>query len=167
MRAPSVICTCLAISISTPVAAQHIDSLPIGARVRVVRVAPVYTAVTGSVVSRDSVGALVLNNEADGFEVRIERNEIRRVLLAGDRRTAGQAFGRGALRGALAGGAVAAVLLTAGVLSDARRPCSDCWISNTAGAAIVSVPIIVVTPLIGGLVGLGFRDRWHEVDVRR
>ena len=148
----------------TPLAAQRIDSLAVGAIVRVKLALPLLDMVRGKLLARDSTGLLTLESTADGTPVTIGRREILSLEVQGPTRTAGQAFGHGAKWGALTGLGISVVLVAVGAIADVRHPCEDiCIISNTAAAGIVSVPIMILTPLIGGLIGLSSRERWTRV----
>ena len=147
----------------TPLAAQRIDSLAVGAIVRVKLALPLLDMVRGKFLGRDSTGLLTVESSADRVLVTIGLREIRSLEVQGDTRTAGQAFGRGALWGVVAGVGIAAVLIIPTAVHESSHPCYDCWLSSTAGAALLSVPIVVVSPLIGGLIGLSSRERWTRV----
>jgi hypothetical protein len=146
--------------------AQRADSLTVGATIRVTRNGPAWNALHGEFVSRDSAGAVLIRDGADGVLLSIARSEIRQLDFAGVRRSGGQAFGRGAAWGALTGLGIAAGVIAFAAIHEADHPCIDCWLGETAGAAIVSVPVVVLSPLIGGLVGLAFRERWTKVELR-
>jgi hypothetical protein len=150
----------------TDLSAQRVDSLMAGATIRITRSGPAWNALRGEFISRDSAGAVLIRDGADGVLLSIARSEIRQVDIAGVSRSGGQAFGRGAAWGALTGLGIAAGLIAFAAVHEADYPCIDCWIGETAGAAIVSVPVVVLSPLIGGLVGLAFRERWTKVELR-
>ena len=148
----------------SPLAAQRIDSLAVGAIVRVKLTLPLSDVVRGRFLARDSTGLLTVESSVDGSSIGIPLREIRRLEVQGSRRTAGQAFGHGAKWGALTGLGISVVLVAVGVVTDVKNPCEDiCIISNTAAAGIVSVPIMILSPLIGGLIGLSSRERWTRV----
>ena len=151
----------------TPLAAQRIDSLAVGALVRVKLALPLSDVVRGKFLGRDSTGLLIVESSADRVPVTIALCEIRSLEVQGDARTAGQAFGRGAVWGVVAGVGIAAVLIIPTAVHESRHPCYECWLSSTAGAALLSVPLVVLSPLVGGLIGLSSRDRWVDVPIRR
>lgn len=151
-----------ALTWSADAAAQQADRLPVGARVRVHQLNGPSRTVTGTLVRADSSGLTVA--ATDGPLARtIVAAEVARLEQHVSTRSAGAAFGRGAGRGALVGLALSAVLLGAALVEEQRHPCSDCMINAPVAAGIVAVPLSVGSTLIGGLVGLGKRERWVRV----
>jgi hypothetical protein len=90
----------------------------------------------------------------------VPRSEVARLEQSRGQRSVGTAFWRGAGRGALVGVGVSAALLGVAALSEARDPCSDCFVNAPLAAAIVGVPFTALTTVVGGVVGLRFRERW-------
>jgi hypothetical protein len=142
-------------------AAQRADSLPVGARVRVHRQGVPQRVVSGLLLRSDSTGlTLAAANSAPPWS--IAATEVVRLERHAGRRSAAGAFGRGAGRGALVGLALSAVLLGAVLVEEQRNP-SDSFISAPVAAGIVAVPLTAGSILIGGVIGLGRRDRWTRV----
>ena len=148
----------------TPLAAQRIDSLAAGAIVRVKLTSPRSDVVRGKYLARDSAGVLTIASDPGGTPVTVGLREIDNLEMRETDRTAGQAFGRGAAWGALTGLEISVALVVAGVIFDAKHPCDDfCFISNTAAGAVLSVPVMILSPVVGGLIGMSFRERWIRV----
>ena len=148
---------------NTPLAAQRVDSLAVGAIVRVKLSLPRSEVVRGKYLARDSTGMLTISSAPDGTPVTVGLREIDNLEMRGSDRSAGQAFGRGAAWGALTGLELSVALLAFAAISDSNHPCDGCFLNNTAAAAIGSVPIMLFSPLVGGLIGLSFRERWIRV----
>lgn len=144
------------------VAAQRADSLPIGARVRVHRHDAPPRIVSGVLLGVDSTGLTLA--AAHGAPPRtVAAADVARLERHAGRRPTAAAFGRGAARGALVGLALSAVLLGAALVDEQRNPCGDCFINAPVAAGIVAVPLTAGSTLIGGVIGLGRRDRWVRV----
>ncbi len=145
--------------------AQRVDSLTAGARIRVQRVAPAWTSVRGTYVSRDSLSFVLDPQDRSGVLDSIPMPEVAAVEISVLHRTAGQAFGRGAARGALAGIGVGAVLMTLATIADARED-GDSYIPARAVAGVFAVLLTGVTTLVGGAIGSTLRDEWKPVSFR-
>lgn len=59
---------------------------------------------------------------------------------------------------------MSAVMFGAAVVSDSHSKCYDCMISGKAAAVVLAVPLIASTSLVGGFIGLNFRDRWSRIN---
>jgi len=143
--------------------AQRIDSLPAGARVRVVLRPAGRGVVAATYLRADSAGLVVA--PAGGAAATYAWHDVRRVERHAERLTAGEAFGRGAQRGARIGAYLSAAALVVAVYSDVRRPC-HCGLSTTAAVATVGTLYTGLFALAGGALGLGQRDRWVPVQLR-
>jgi hypothetical protein len=162
---PSTALAAAALLLAPAITAQQLDSLTVGARIRVQRIAPVWTVVRGTYVTRDSI-SFALDERGEAYSrLSVPVLEVRAVEMVVRRRTAGQAFGRGAGFGAVAGASVSAVLMVIAVRSDARST-GDEWISSSAVAGVFSVLLTGVTTLVGGGLGMLDRDIWKPVPFR-
>lgn len=155
-----------AVVCALPLAAQRVDSLTVGAKIRVQRAAPVWTVVRGTYVTRDSVSFVLDESTGSGVRTSIPMLDVQSVEMSVSQRTSGEAFGRGASRGALVGIGASAILMTLATISDARDGNSDTWISGRALAGVFSVLLTGVTTLVGGGIGLADRDTWSPVPFR-
>jgi len=142
--------------------AQQADQLSVGARVRVHRLNGQPRIVTGVLVRADSVGVTIAAPD-DSSPQLITAADVARLEQHVGTRSPGAALGRGAGRGALAGLALSAVLMGAALVTEQRDPCRDCMITSPVAAGIVAVPLTAASALIGGLVGIGTRERWARV----
>ena len=150
------------LTVSGNAAAQRADSLLVGARVRVHRHSAPPRVVSGVLLGADSTGLTLA--AANGAPPRtVAAAEVARLERHAGRRSAGAAFGRGAGRGALVGLALSAVLMGAALVEERRNPCHDCFINGPMAAGIVAVPLTAGSTLLGGVIGLGRRDRWTRV----
>jgi hypothetical protein len=153
-----------AVVCALPLVAQRADSLTVGAKIRVQRAAPVWTMVRGTYVTRDSVSFVLDESDGSGVRTNIPMIEVKSVEMSVRQRTSGEAFKRGAGRGALVGIGVGAILMTLATISDARD--NDSYIPARAVASVFSVLLTGVTTLVGGGIGLAARDQWREVPFR-
>lgn len=148
-----------------PTVAHALDSLPTGTPVRVYVQNPSTNRVDGRLV-RYEHGDLSIN-PADSMArvVRWNINDVKEVYALG-RRSDGWAFGHGAGVGALTGlgigVGVTAILLIA---TDNSRGCSVICIPPAAASAVLTIPFTAVATLIGGFIGLGYRDKWRSVPI--
>ena len=144
-----------------PVGAQRADALVAGARVRVRPSHAPPSRVVGTVVRSDS--AMLVVQPSDGAPpLAFVWRDVREVAVSTERRTWPEAFGRGALRGALVGGAVGLVATGAMAVYEYRNPC-DCFIPGTVVVGAYSVAFTAVTALVGGAIGVTRRDVWRRV----
>lgn len=151
-----------ALTVTSESAAQRANQLPVGARVRVRQGIEPSRTVTGVLVRADSLGLTVAPR--DGAPARtIPAAEITRLERYLGTRSTGAAFGRGAARGALVGVSLSAMLMGLALVHEQRDRCGDCMITAPMAAAIVAVPLTVGSSVLGGLFGLGFRERWARV----
>ena len=155
-----------AVVCALPLVAQRADSLTVGAKIRVQRAAPVWTMVRGTYVTRDSVSFVLDEGDSSGVRTNIPMIEVKSVEMSVRQRTSGEAFKRGAGRGALVGIGAGAILMTLATIADAREANSDSFISARAVAGVFSVLLTGVTTLVGGGIGLAARDQWREVPFR-
>lgn len=142
-----------------PLAAQRLDSLVSGARVRVTRQAPA-RSVVGTVLHADSV-ELVVAPKRGGSTLTMRISEVQRVEVSLGSRPRAAAFRHGAGVGFLVGAGVGAVATSLAIRSDRRSKC-DCMISGTAVVGVLSVAFTGVTTLLGGALGVAGRERWHK-----
>jgi hypothetical protein len=140
--------------------AQRADTLTAGARIRI------HTgrrnAHEATYVRADSGGLVAVVHP--GTPATHAWAGVRRVERYAGPLSPGEAFGRGARRGAVVGGVLTVAAVAVAAYSDLRRPC-DCGISTTAVVASVGSLYAGVFAGVGGLVGLAYRDRWQPVRV--
>ena len=146
-----------------PTVAHALDSLPTGTPVRVYVQNPSSYRVDGRLLRYDRGHLLINPTDSLARTINWNINDVRSVDALG-RRSDGWAFGHGAGVGALVGLSIG-VIATAVVSSTSSGSCSDCFISPAAVATILTVPFTVVTTVVGGFVGLGFRDKWRTVPI--
>ena len=149
----------LALAAPAPLAAQHLDSLQAGARVRLMRRAP-QLHVVGTLVRADSV--VVVMPQAGGEPAVVVRDESVTVDLSRGPGNRHDGFSRGAKTGAAVGLAVG--LVGIGVAYLIERDCvSYCF--GTPTAAVLLLPFTGITTVVGGVVGkaLARRERWERV----
>lgn len=120
---------------------------------------------TGILIGADSVSITVRPFPGGGTVV-VPLPEVASTRLSLGRRTPREGLLRGAKHGLIGGLAVSALLVGIGVFSDAGGSCTDCFISATAGAVIVAVPLTAVTTAGGALLGAASPgERWVRVRV--
>ena len=161
LRHPEIAVMVVASLCARPALAQHDAALRAGVTVRVERRIGVPPTVRGSLVARDSFSVVLSALDDPSRLTSIALTDIRRLEVAESRRTAGQAFRRGARRGALVGLGLSAGLMVIGVVDDRRQ--NDSWISGKALAAIGGVVVTTFTTITGGLIGLTSRERWQRI----
>lgn len=132
------------------------------AYVRVQQQLAIPRRVTGALVAADAQSLTVASPEWGAVTVPLA--ELARLDVSMGRRTRGEGARRGAVRGLVGGLAVGAVLVGFGAVTDAREGCRGCYISATAGAVILAVPLTAVTTVGGALLGAAAPgDRWIRV----
>ncbi len=145
----------VAIAAAAPASAQRIDSLPIGARVRVQFRHPPPSAYDGVLVAADSLSLTL--RASDGSPQVAPFDEIARLEQYAGPISARMGFRRGARTGALIGLGTSAFLMVVASMN----PCEgECLMSPTAAAAIVSIPLIGLTTAVGGIIGSQRRELW-------
>lgn len=149
--------------------AQRVDSLVVGAQLRVDRLQPERKSIRGTYTSLDSVKLVIAALDGARDLIELPLRDIGTVELLTAVRPSDQAFLEGAKRGALIGLGIGAVLVTLGALADSRTPgnCGDCFISGTGLAVGASLLIIPISTLIGGASGAAGREKWVEIPLRR
>lgn len=146
--------------------AQRVDSLVVGARVRVEVRDGAPPVVIGRLEQRAPDGALVVRPEDAEVTRTIDAARVRALAVSTERLDAGAASRRGALRGFLFGGAItlAATALTAGIEfnsgGDSMRGLGTMLVGG-AGLALTGI-----TTAVGAVAGRQDRDRWVAVPVR-
>ena len=149
----------LALVVVSPLQAQTLDSLPAGARLRVVRHLPL-RPVVGTLIRADSV-SLMLMPERDGPLLTVSLADLRRVDVSRGQRSRGEAFGQGAGVGALIGAGLGLVATGIAIRSDLRSDC-DCMIPASAIVGTMSILFTGATTVVGGLIGVAGRERWKR-----
>ncbi len=149
----------LALVVAAPIGAQSLDSLPLGARVRIARYTPPRMLV-GTFIRADSL-SLVIMPDRGPSTMTMSRSELRRVDIGSGQRPTGEAFGRGATRGALIG--VGVGLVATGLAIRADLDCRDCMIPITLFVVPASVVFAGATTLVGGVIGVAGREQWRRV----
>src|SRR5688572_7199920 len=148
----------LAFVVASPLRAQTLDSLPEGARLRVLRHAPL-RPVIGTLVRADSVSLMVVT-ERRGARLTIPRSDLRRIDVSGGQRSTGEAFRRGAKVGAIIGAGIGLVATGIALHADYTSGC-DCMIPGSAIVGTMSVLFTGATTIAGGLIGLAGREQWE------
>jgi hypothetical protein len=149
-----------------PLPAQRVDSLTIGAQVRVGQLTLDRRSVTGRFRSRDSLSFVISTSDSAAALTSIPMRDISGVEVMVGLRTPGQAFRRGARTGALLGLGLSAVLMTVSVVTDVRNfNCGEC-LSGTRLAAVVSAAVIVTSTVAGGVSARRETERWQQVPFR-
>jgi hypothetical protein len=54
---------------------------------------------------------------------------------------------------------VSAAGLAAALIYESVKPCGDCMVNAPLGVAILSVPLVGVSTVVGGAIGVAHRDR--------
>lgn len=162
---PAAVTVAALVAAARPAAlgAQRVDSLPSGARVRIVLRPASRGVVDATYLRADSAGLAVTPGR--GAAATYAWQDVRRVERHAERLTAGEAFGRGAQRGARVGAYLSAAALAVAAYSDLRRPC-HCQLTTTAAVGAVGVFYTGLFAVTGGALGLGHRDRWVPVRLR-
>lgn len=146
----------LALGVADPLAAQSLDSLPAGTRVRVAHRAPPHKVV-GTFVRADSI-SFDVKSDRGGSTMTMSRSELWRLDVSDGQREPGEAFARGATTGALVGVGIGLVAIGLAIRADLQCDCM-------ATLVIVppSVAFAVVSTLSGGLIGMSNREQWRRV----
>jgi hypothetical protein len=120
----------------------------------------------GSFAGADSTAVYVIAGTGRPATA-VPRAIVKSIEVSRRRLTATDAFGRGARVGAVVSGTLAAVLVAAAVAYDLNGECGEC----IPPASVIAVPfgfaLTVGGTAVGGVVALGFRDRWVRVWPRR
>ena len=162
----SLFAALLLVAAAAPVAAQRalpseVDSL---ARVRVTW-ADGHGRTVGGLLAADS-SALLIDPVRFDERMTVPVAQVERLEVSLGQRTPREGALRGAKKGAMVGLAASAVLITMGIVADAREECEGCWISVTGIAVYASIPIIGFTTGGGALLGsINPGERWQEVSV--
>ncbi len=163
--APAATAIALVLATAAPATAQRLDHLTAGAHVRVrPRVTPP-AVVSGEIVRADSASITVARGRRR-TPVTFARDDIARIDMRVSRRSVGSAIGRGALRGAIVGVVVGGIATGAAAISDARSPCNECFFPAVLIVGVYGAAFTVATTVVGGAIGLAFRDRWERVALR-
>lgn len=145
--------------------AQRVDSLVVGAQVRVDRLQPERKFIRGTYTSHDSITLVVAAIDGARDLIALPLRDVGKVEVLTSVMASDQAFWRGAKRGALVGLGIGAVLVTLAALAEAKSPgnCGECYLSGTQLAFGASLLIIPISTLIGGASGAAGRETWVEV----
>lgn len=144
----------------SPDLAAAIGTVSVGATIRLrTRELPTY-GIAGMLQAHVPGGVRLL---ANGEPHDVSFGDIRAAEMHVGRRDAGEAFGRGALRGFVVGAVIGTTATLVMYQHERRNGCGDCFIPATAVVGAGSVLLTVATTGIGGLVGLARRDRWKRV----
>lgn len=129
--------------------------------VRILRQSWLANPVQGRLVFADSQ---VIRLERHGEEVALPVAGVRSVRVSlGERSTAGGAW-KGARDGLLLGAVASVALFGVSTVVDAADDCHDCYINMKIIAAILSVPTMAATTVIGAVAGaVKPGERWREV----
>lgn len=145
---------------AAPLAAQPtLAALPdSGTRVRIDLVGP--GRVVGTLVAREPDRWVVARERGD--TVTVVLRDAQDLDVSRGRRSAGQAFWRGAGIGALVGGSLTAggfaILAATGDID-----CNDCFIPPALVVGVLGTGLTIGTTLVGGIIGSFARDRWERV----
>lgn len=139
-----------------PLEAQRLDSLPVGARLRVLAT---QHAVRGTLIRADSTGLLLAPADG-GPSVFAPVAELRRVDVSEGSPPAWGAFQRGAGIGFLVGAGIGVV---ATALASQSHDGDAIIIPTQDLVRLLSIGFTGVTTLGGGLIGVASRERWHQL----
>ena len=140
----------------------HAGELRVGDDVRAAPDTAPTTRVRGVVLRADSAG-LTLAPRGHALPLTLAWAEVRQVERLAWRRPAGEAFVRGARWGALVGAATGVVGVGLAFRDERRSPCDGCFVGRPVVAAAGALMFTGVSTIVGGSVGLAFRDRWVRV----
>ena len=143
---------------ATPLCAQPIDSIPVGARIRAVRLGPV-PPIVGTLVKADEASLVIAPSRGGPVEF-ASLVELRRVDMSMGGRPAGEAFWRGAGIGLLVGASIGVVATVLAAREDKRDPQ---YFPRSVGVGALSVVVTTGTTLVGGGIGVATRERWHTL----
>ncbi|MEP6763158.1 MAG: class I SAM-dependent methyltransferase [Gemmatimonadaceae bacterium] len=148
-----------------PTVAHALDSLPTGTPLRVYLQKPAPYRVDGHLLRYNS-GQLSINpTDSLARVARWNINDVQQVYALG-RRSDGWAFGHGAGVGALTGLGIGVGVTAILLLVDNDSSCdSEFCIPPAAASAVLTIPFTAVATLIGGFIGLGYRDKWRSVPI--
>ena len=161
-----LICT-LAVIASTSIGSRldaqclPVERLPAGRRVRVQMTDRPPGSVTGLIASADST-SLEIARDGSGLTYRVRLEQATRIDVSRERRTRLQAFGRGARVGALVTGALGLVATAGAVYYDLHSD-QESFVPATLVIGVASIGLTAGGTLLGGVIGLGNRDRWERV----
>jgi hypothetical protein len=156
----AIVSACL---VAAPLSGQVVDSLTIPretyVRVRLKGRPPI--TLSGRFVGSDSTG-LQLGGQWNAPSAVAKWENIRGVDVR-VRRSASEAFGRGARVGAIVSGTLAVAAVAAAVTYDVRGDCGEC----IPPASIIIVPasylLTIAGTVLGGVVAIPFDYRWQRV----
>ena len=153
--------------VARPVEGQRRDSLSVaaGARVRVILYERPMVRIIGSYVESGYTRMLVAD-ERTGIVVGADWDEIELIEAFEKRLTRVDAFGRGARVGAIVFGAMSAAALVTAIVYDVRGYCDaadDVCIPASLVVLVEGGLLTIGGTIVGGTVGLLFRDRWRTV----
>lgn len=117
----------------------------------------------GEFVSADSA-AVVIRLPEIGRLVTVDWTDISRVDVSVAQRSRLANTGRGMLFGFAAGAAIGGTAVLVSMWSDADERCTDCFITPTAGWAILAILGTAGTTVLGGVIGaVRPLDRWKRI----
>ena len=91
-------------------------------------------------------------------------DDVDKVYALG-KRSDGWAFAHGMGVGALAGLGIGVGVSALLLAFEHPQRCSDVCFPPAAVTAILTLPFTALTTVVGGVVGLGFRDKWRSVPI--
>ncbi len=138
--------------------AQTLDSLNVGARVRVASYES--PRVTGTLIRADSTGVTIIP-DGGGQVFALRLDEVLRMDASQGAIPSGEAFWRGAGTGLLVGASIGLVATALSLRADLSGSCDGCM--GTMFIAPLSVVFTGVTTIVGGLIGVAGRERWRRV----
>lgn len=151
---------------ATPLAAQRQADLAVArwSRVRVMVSERPPGKVVGEFVRADSIAVHVVESST-GAAVAIDWSTVRSIDARMSRRSARDAFGRGARAGAIIFGTIAVLGVGYAIAWDLNDGCEG--IEYCIPATLVAIPfgylLTVGGTVVGGVAGLANRDSWRSV----
>jgi hypothetical protein len=151
---------------ATPLAAQRRADLAVArwSRVRVMVSERPPGKVVGEFVGADSIAVHVVD-PSTGMAVAIDWSTVRSIDVRVGRRSARDAFGRGAQAGAIIFGTIAVLGIGYAIAWDLNDGCEgrDYCIPATLVAIPFGYLLTVGGTVVGGVAGLANRDRWRTL----
>ena len=142
-------------------AATELDSLT---RVRVSQTEVEPRRFAGGLLAADSL-SITVDPERGGERLEVPLSSLRRLEVSLGRRTPGEGMRRGAARGLLVGLGASALLIGSAAIADEQEGPSDGFITATAAAVIISIPLTAATTVTGALWGATSPgERWRRVE---
>lgn len=145
---------------AAPLAAQRVDSLTIGARVRLELLDETPPWLTGT-FERRSGDSLLVRQGTTTQAVALTR--VRSLAVHDATGSRGAAFARGFRDGALVGTALSLALILVANARDERAGRSEWMLTNVAGTIILTPPIIGTAGVIGGTIRAALHDEWRPL----